>query len=84
MRQSSVRFIRSIFSIQFLFEKTDQHVAHVLSQRVLPKLHHLVAGARSHGTFVKSQIQFVSQVWPASTENACSQCGVFDVTPVQR
>src|SRR6266516_7276386 len=69
---------------ELLFEKIDQHVAHPWLQRVLPKLHHRAACARAHGTFVKSMVQLVSQVWPASAENACSQCGVFDITCFQR
>src|SRR6266487_4636643 len=69
---------------EFLFEKIDQHVAHAWLQRVLPKLHHRATGAPAHGIFVKSMVQLVSQVWPASAENACSQCGVFDITCVQR
>src|SRR6266487_370301 len=65
---------------EFLLEKSDQHVAHASLEGVLPKLHHRAAGARAHGTLVKSIVQLVSQVFPPSTENACSQCGLFDIT----
>jgi hypothetical protein len=29
-------------------------------------------------------IQFVSQVWPLSGENACSQCAVVSLTPLHK
>src|SRR5436190_9629671 len=69
---------------ELLFEKVDQHIAHAWLQRVLPKLHHRAAGAHAHGIFVKSMVQLVSQVRPASAENGLSLCGLFDITRVQR
>src|SRR4030095_4882173 len=58
-----------------LFEKRDQHFAAAGHESVLPKFHYRTAGFTAHCILVKSISQLVSQVFPPSSENACSQCG---------
>src|SRR5262249_18674724 len=63
---------------EVLFKKRDQHFASAGHESVLPKLYDRAAGLCDHWALVKSIVQFVSQVFPPSSENACSQCGAVD------
>src|SRR5215475_1569793 len=60
------------------FEKRDQQFASAGHESVLPKLYDRAAGLCDHWALVKSIVQFASQVFPPSSENACSQCGAVD------
>src|SRR5215831_9301073 len=60
------------------FEKRDQHFASAGHEGVLAKFDYGTAGFIAHCILVKSICQLVSQVFPLSSENACSQCGAVD------
>src|SRR5215475_1008327 len=60
------------------FEKRDQHFASAGHESVLPKFDYSTARFIAHCILAKSISQLVSQVFPPSSENACSQCGAVD------
>src|SRR5215471_4092856 len=63
---------------ELALEKGDQYFASAGHKSVLAEFYNGTTGSIAHWVLVKSISQLVSQVFPPSSENACSQCGAAD------